>query len=141
MTTDCRFDVSRDSKSLTIFMGSTMENIDLADKETKIFLTDLELTSNAFAVSLVMREGLTNAVRHGHRFDINKTIQYSIKLEENTLIMEIEDQGEGFDWKNRRNVQPGADEDHGRGLPIIKNYFTDYKYNEKGNRVVLTKKL
>ncbi len=141
MTTDCRFDVSRGLNSMVIHLGSSMGNIDLANKETKSFLKDLELISNTFAVSLVMREGLTNAVKHAHGFDLNKTIKYTLRVQDENLIMEIEDQGDGFNWREVLKRLPETNIDHGRGLPIIKKYFTSLSFNEKGNKVILTKKI
>ncbi len=141
MASDCKFDVSRGLNSIVIYLGSSMGNIDLADKETKKFLKDLGLISDTFAVSLVMREGLTNAVKHGHNYDPNKIIKYSLSVQNKNLIMEIEDQGGGFNWRDVQQRLPETSRDHGRGLPIIKKYFTDYSFNEKGNKVILIKKI
>jgi serine/threonine-protein kinase RsbW len=141
MASDCRFDVSRGLNSMVIYLGSSIGNIDLADKETRTFLKDLGLMSYTFPVSLVMREGLTNAVKHGHGCDLNKTIRYSLSVQDENLIMEIEDQGDGFNWREVQKRIPQTDKDHGRGIPIIKKYFSDYSYNEKGNKVILTKKI
>jgi serine/threonine-protein kinase RsbW len=141
MTTDCRFDVSHGLNIMVIYLGSSMGNIDLADKETRKFLKDLGLMLDTFAVSLVMREGLTNAIKHGHGCDINKIIKYSLSVQDENLIMEIEDQGAGFNWREAQKKLPETDRDHGRGFTIIKKYFTDYSYNERGNKLILTKKI
>jgi len=74
-----------------------MENIDKADTESRIFLKKNKLQSEIFSVCLCMREGLTNAVRHGHQNNVSKIITYSLIRNGNRLIMEIEDEGEAYD--------------------------------------------
>ncbi len=138
MTDPDKFDVLHKSDRLTIFFSSTMENIDRVDTETKKFLTENGLQSKEFAICLGMREGLTNAIRHGHHFDQTKTVVYSLIIKDSRLIMEIEDEGEGFDWRAVQEKEPGINSDHGRGISIIRNYFNEYMYNDKGNKIVLT---
>ena len=133
------FHINRKKDLLQISFPSTMENIDLADKETRKFLTDHDLPSEVFSVCLCMREGLTNAVRHGNRDDASKTVQYSLALSGNRLIMEISDEGEGFDWKRIGEKEPLFASDHGRGLVIIRRYFSSYRFNARGNKLTMVK--
>jgi|APIni6443716594_1056825.scaffolds.fasta_scaffold788855_1 serine/threonine-protein kinase RsbW len=135
------FKVSRKADEMTIFLYSTMENIDKADHETRIFLNENELQSEAFSVCLCLREGLINAVTHGHKNDSSKIVRYSLKRTDWKLIMEIEDEGEGFEWKSVEKREPVFESDHGRGLAIMRKYFTRYEHNEKGNKILLVKYL
>jgi len=135
------FIISRKADEMTIFLNSTMENIDKADYETRIFLNENGLQSEAFSVCLCLREGLTNAVAHGHKNDSSKIVRYSLKRTDQKLIMEIEDEGEGFEWKGVEQREPAFESDHGRGLAIIRKYFTMYEHNEKGNKILLVKYL
>ncbi|RJP82024.1 MAG: ATP-binding protein [Desulfobacteraceae bacterium] len=135
------FCITREAGLLKISFHSTMENIDRADQESRIFLKNNGLQSEIFSVCLCMREGLTNAVRHGHKNDPSKIVKYSLARTGNRLIMEIEDEGDGFDWKRVRKRKPAFESDHGRGLMIIQNYFSTYLFNEKGNKLTLEKVL
>ncbi len=141
MTSKPVYTVNKKLNSLFISFASSMEEIEKVDQETRDFLKNNKLSSEIFSVSLVMREGLTNAVRHGHLYNPQKIISYSLKFQDNVLIMEIEDQGEGFDWKAAQNQEMELSADHGRGLPIMNQYFTEYRYNEKGNKLTLIKNL
>ncbi len=135
------FHISRQSDRLTILLSSAMMNIDKVDYETKRFLEGNGLASESFAVCLGMREGLTNAIKHGNSFNRNKTVAYSLLLEKVRLVITIEDQGGGFDWKMiQKRILP-IDSDHGRGIAIIQKYFDEYTYNAKGNKLVLVKYL
>ncbi len=123
---------------LTMTFASTLENIDLADEETRQFLTERGLETAIFAVCLSMREGMTNAVKHGHGSDAAKSVCYSLLVRENHLMVEIEDEGPGFDWRAAQEKQPAVDCDHGRGLAIIRRYSHNFWYNEKGNKLFFT---
>ena len=54
--------------------------------------------------------------------------------------MEIEDEGDGFDWRTAVDRQPSMDADHGRGIIIMQRYASECRYNEKGNRLTLVKR-
>lgn len=99
--------------------------------------------SHLFAIQLVMREGLTNAVRHGNCLNPSKTVRCSVDMKADLMLhMEIEDQGKGFNWKKEQQCRD-MDEtaDHGRGLMIMEQYFSRYWYNESGNKLLLEKSI
>ncbi|MEO1236188.1 MAG: ATP-binding protein [Planctomycetota bacterium] len=96
-----------------------------------------------FAIRLALDEALTNAVRHGNASDPNKTVQVEFGVAGDELTVSIEDEGPGF---NPDDVpDPTAEENlnrpHGRGVMLMKAYMTDVHYNDRGNRVTLTKRL
>lgn len=144
MTNPLTFDVIRKPSALTIYFSSTMGNIDNVDTEVKKLLGEKGLNRHSFAIRVVMREGLTNSVRHAHNYNPEKIIRFEVKIENSTLTMTIEDQGEGFDWRSyRRSINPDSGiskpQDHGRGFPIMEDYVDEYWYNEKGNILILKK--
>jgi len=150
------FNILETPESITITFSSTMENIDRTCDETIRFLMNFfkglncpegadrykYLKNHLFSIQLVMREGLTNAVRHGNCLNARKTVKCSVQMNQNQVLrMEIEDQGEGFDWKKEqlREVDTTGSAEHGRGLLIMEQYFSRYWYNDIGNRLVLEK--
>lgn len=140
------FDVHRNKDSLDIVLSSNMAFIDKADALVKKLMKDHGLDQHSFAVRVVMREGLTNSVRHAHSHDPEKLIRFKLTIENNKLTMTIEDQGEGFDWRNvlagaSRETPEGSLKDHGRGFLIMDDYFDTWAYNEKGNVLTLEKNI
>ncbi|NVM20942.1 MAG: ATP-binding protein [Desulfobacterales bacterium] len=135
------FKASRRPNGLDISLSSTLENIDRADKNTKGFLHGMGLEAEAFAIRVAMREGILNAIRHGSCGDRNRIIRYSLRLENNSLIMEIEDEGSGFDWRTSLENKHLSNSGSGRGLSIMKAYFADVTFNDKGNKLILRKKI
>ena len=141
MTPDERFDILRDPSALSITFSSTLENIDRADRLTQEFLEERGMAHHSFAMRLVLREGLTNAVIHAHKKDPSKLVKYGLRLDDGTLVMEIEDQGEGFDWASAGEEEHDITADHGRGMVIMTHYFNEFHYNPAGTKLTLIKRL
>ena len=72
-----------------------------------------------------------------------RTTHINIDLRDNTLMVTITDQGKGFD--TTKLPDPTDTEHllklHGRGIFITRMYFSEIKYNQKGNEVTLIKRL
>lgn len=135
------FNLSKTSAGIELSFSATLENIDRAAAETKCFLQELGMEEKFFNVLLCMREALLNAVMHGSGKDPGKIITYHLRKKPGSLIMEVEDGGEGFLWRKRLRTEPGSGVESGRGLTIMKKYATDIYYNQKGNRLTLIKKI
>ncbi len=138
------FEVVQTSDSINFHFSSTMKNIDeVCDRCTSYLVSKIEgVAKQLFAINLVMREGLTNAVRHGNAGNPEKKVKFLLMITQNQILkLIIEDEGDGFDWRNQKEEGPRDDEDHGRGIIIIDTYFTSYSYNEKGNILFLEKNL
>lgn len=135
------FKITRYESGMTIRLSSTFENIDRTAEAVVNFLSDMGVTEkkSLFATGIGLREGLTNAVRHGHLNNPSKVITLNMGLEKSHLTIEIEDSGRGFNWKEQEKKIACIKEDHGRGISIIKQYFTTYRYNEAGNKLTMTK--
>jgi len=75
------FDISKTLNTMKVTFSSTMKNVDKTCDESIVFFTDQikDVNQHLFAIQLVMREGLTNAVRHGNKFQIDKLAKSSIK--------------------------------------------------------------
>ncbi|GAB4268228.1 MAG: cyclic nucleotide-binding domain-containing protein [Candidatus Rifleibacteriota bacterium] len=115
------------------------------------------------ALNVVLIEMLINAIEHGNcgisydektkwlesGQDIFKLIQkkcedptiaarrvmLSYKIHSTFTTFEIEDEGEGFDWKDitRKAQNPNLMELHGRGITISKGITENLTFNSKGN--------
>ena len=131
------FQSSNTSKRLEIVFSAVLENVDRAAEETEKFLIAKGLENISFKIILGMREALVNAIIHGCGKVSRKMIRYDLQLEDDFLTITVEDQGNGFDWMSCLKADLPSMKDSGRGLSIMKKYFSDIKYNEKGNRLVL----
>lgn len=96
-----------------------------------------------FAIRLALEEALTNAMKHGNKMAPNKSVFVKSTVDNTTVTIEIEDEGDGFTLDALPD--PTADENlgraSGRGVLLIKSFMDSAEYNEKGNRLVMSKLL
>jgi serine/threonine-protein kinase RsbW len=94
-----------------------------------------------FAVRLALEEAVVNAIRHGNKLDPQKKILVSYLVEDARVTISVEDEGPGFDLDSVPDptAEENLEADHGRGILLMRVYMDQVVYNEKGNRVTLTK--
>jgi len=93
-----------------------------------------------FAVELLLREALTNAIVHGSREERSATIECEVRLVEGGIKIRVFDRGAGFDWRSRAAEARGPNEEGGRGLRILDLYANQVVFSEQGNQVELTRR-
>lgn len=138
------FNVRKTADSIDFTFSSTMGNIDdVCEQTTHYIQSKIQgIEAVLFSINLVIREGLTNAVRHGNQSDPGKMVRFLLTIVNNESIkLMIQDEGEGFDWRKQQAKDLPENADHGRGIMIIKSYFTHYSYNDKGNVLYLEKNI
>ena len=136
------FDVLQTDNSMSFVFSSTLRNIDNVCEQTTHYLRSRikGIEKQLFPINLVIREGLTNAVRHGNAGDPEKIVRFVLSITETEMLkLMIEDQGGGFDWRRQQAAGFPEDADHGRGITIMDTYFSHYFYNDKGNILYLEK--
>ncbi|MBS0190481.1 MAG: ATP-binding protein [Phycisphaerales bacterium] len=94
--------------------------------------------ASLFAVRLAFQEAIANAFNHGHRNlppDTPARVEYRVSPAE--VVIVIEDQGPGFqtDAVADCTLDENLEVPRGRGVMLIRNYMTEVRYNEKGNRI------
>ncbi len=119
-------------------MPSTLANIDEADDKIASFLKARQLAVDQFAVRILLREALLNAVVHGGGKDPAKLVHMSIEIDDRGVTIVVEDPGTGFAWCNRSKHHEVL-ADGGRGLPIMELYSDEMSFNESGNRLTMRK--
>lgn len=97
-------------------------------KDLKI---ETDLLSN---IKLCFYESVTNAIKHGNKFDATKKINIKRELKDNSLIFYIRDEGQGFDIEKVENPLEDANikKPCGRGVFFLKHFCQNTIYcNEK----------
>ncbi|MEM9883166.1 MAG: ATP-binding protein [Planctomycetota bacterium] len=94
-----------------------------------------------FAIRLALDEALTNAVRHGNGSDPTKHVTVTYAADAERITITVEDQGPGFAPADLPDptAEENLDRPHGRGVMLMRAYMTEVTYNDRGNRVTLTK--
>jgi anti-sigma regulatory factor (Ser/Thr protein kinase) len=94
---------------------------------------------DSFAVELLLRESLNNAVIHGCLKNPRLSFSCSLLISGQEIIIEVSDDGAGFDWRKKPEVIPASSDETGRGLHIYAFYADSIEFNDAGNRVRLTR--
>ena len=98
-------------------------------------------TRDVYGIHLALEEALVNAIRHGNRSDPSKDVGLRLYLPDDSLRIEIEDEGAGFD--PGKLPDPTEDEfldrPNGRGVLLIRTFMTRVNYLGRGNLCVMEK--
>jgi serine/threonine-protein kinase RsbW len=94
-----------------------------------------------FSVRLSLEEAITNALKHGNKYDPTKVVEVTWEVDGERVLATVEDEGDGFDPASIPDPlsEEGLARASGRGLLLMKHYLTWLRYNERGNRVTLCK--
>jgi serine/threonine-protein kinase RsbW len=105
------------------------------------------------ALGAAAREAVTNAGRHGNRGDPSKRIRIDARIGEDAAALSVEDEGPGFDHARllqagrERGAVTAARQRHregrmgGLGIVMMLRCCDRVEYNDRGNRITLTKRL
>jgi serine/threonine-protein kinase RsbW len=92
-----------------------------------------------FGIRLSLEEAIVNAIRHGNRNDPAKTVRIRYQLDELQFLIEIQDEGPGFDPEAVPDplAPQNLERPGGRGVFLMRHYMTWVAYNERGNCVTM----
>lgn len=88
-----------------------------------------------FGVRLALEEALINAIKHGNQRDPSKHVRVSYTVNTLHVLIEIEDEGPGFDPEGVPDpTSPeNLDRPSGRGVLLMRAYMTECDFLERGN--------
>ena len=141
------YQIYQDNVHLEGSFSSTLENVDKFCVQARPLHNTLGRNDVSFAIELLLREVLNNAVLHGNKSNPEMVISCSFSLKERCVDINVTDEGQGFEWKTclaelARRTQIVSDDGllptSGYGLCLLKEYATHFLYNEKGNHISLT---
>ena len=80
-----------------------------------------------FGIRLAIEEAIINAIKHGNKLDPSKFVEVRYTIDEEHFLVEIEDEGPGFDPENVPDpTSPeNIERPSGRGLLLMKAYMTE----------------
>ena len=132
-----------DGNALYLDFPAQVENIEHMCARAKEFLVSKNITTESFAILLVVREMVNNAVIHGSQLNPHMQVRVVLTLDEHGVLhIQIQDQGNGFDWQSRLQSEvPDSEGCSGRGIRIVQCYADACTYNPSGNIVQIQKKV
>ena len=104
--------------------------------ELEEFIVELAMKSNLRddklnSLALSFSEAASNSVVHGNKFDKNKKIKITVRVNEKKMIVTIKDQGKGFNISSVPDPTKPENilKDSGRGIHIMRSFLDDLRYN------------
>lgn len=129
----------RQAQQITLEFSSSLPHVDQATRACLSFAQQVGTGCPLFDLELVLREGLTNAAKHGNRLHPARRVQCMMEVSPQALRITIADEGEGFAWKAQQEHIAEVDIPSGRGLWLMQLYGFDVTYNARGNVLILTR--
>jgi serine/threonine-protein kinase RsbW len=118
-------------------IASQLGAVDECCRDVEAMLGHEGLGSQTFAVGLMLREALNNAVVHGNHQDPAKSVRVEVFCGRRWITLRVRDQGRGFDWKSQELHRPRETATCGRGLSIYHLFAERVKFNAAGNEIAL----
>lgn len=119
----------------SLVLQSNLEELTQLDHFLATLFEELQLDNeDQERIRLGMHEGVSNAIRHGNRFDPDKKVKICMLHLGTQIEFEIIDQGEGFE---EEQVDDPLDpmnllKDSGRGIFLMRSYADEVVYEQGG---------
>ena len=119
---------------------SDVQNLRLIEKLIDELQFELDLSDESYGNVLVATiEATNNAIIHGNKSDPNKLVVLKIEKDQNELVVNIKDQGPGFD--HNTVPDPTAPENiekiNGRGIFLMERLSDEICFSDEGRNVEL----
>ena len=90
-------------------------------------------------ILIAMTEGVNNAIVHGNKLDINKSVSVEYEKRGKDLFFRISDEGAGFDYENLPDpTSPeNLERPNGRGVFLMRNLADECLFEENGRIIEL----
>jgi serine/threonine-protein kinase RsbW len=64
-----------------------------------------------------------------------------VRIKGRRLLIAVEDDGQGFDWRTAWSNPAPPSDCSGRGIEILRKYSNGVHYNDRGNAMTIIKRL
>lgn len=128
-------------------LSSRFENIEMVQHLCSKLLEGREVPEETrHWILMAVREAVANAIKHGNRQDLSKSVHVEMDVVADTLAIGIRDEGEGFDPEAVGD--PLAPENRlktsGRGIFYMRTFMDDVRFRrhpDGGMEIILKKSL
>jgi serine/threonine-protein kinase RsbW len=125
-----------------IYKGSVCSDLDtiksFIDKTVQILNGIISDRDLMFDIRVILNELIVNGALHGNECMSSKTVSLTLRMSEDKLMIEVEDEGRGINY-NLKEYNPSDLKSWGRGLVLV-NGLSDELYVDR-NRVVSIKRI
>ncbi|MFY9152229.1 MAG: ATP-binding protein [Prolixibacteraceae bacterium] len=123
-----------------ISISSQLRNIERVREFLLLLFDDCGINKTYFnRVFLGLSEAVCNSIIHGNGLRADKVVNINAECSENTLVFEVQDEGDGFFWdqvSDPLSVE-NIKKEHGRGILLLKNMADEVEFKDGGRKVLI----
>jgi len=124
----------------TLKIVSKIENLRKVEKLVDELSTEYNISADVYGNILIAAlEAANNAILHGNKLDESKNVEITVEIDEQKLRIVIDDEGNGFDYKNVPDpTSPENIENvNGRGIFLMEKLSDKIEFKRNGATVEL----
>ena len=133
--------INEDSGTIErVVLKTSFDSLRIAEEIIEKVSNEQKLPEDSFGnVLIAVTEALNNAIIHGNKHDLEKSVTLEVYDTGDAISFSIIDEGRGFDFNNLPD--PTAPEnllkDSGRGVFLMKNLADEVEFQNTGSTVNL----
>lgn len=132
------YNISRTDEVLTIKTSSQLENIDRVVDEVAHFVASMGAYNSASLIQVV-RELLLNAMEHGNKNSIEKSVEVEVtQLDKNRISLQVKDEGEGISselFPVKKELD--SESERSRGLALINSLVDEFRVADDSRSLIV----
>jgi len=139
--------MTRITNEIEVIISSALDNLDLIQTLTDCITGSMRFDEDsAHWIGMSVRESVTNAIQHGNKLDLSKTVDIRFEVMQDKLSISVRDQGNGF---KADEIPNPLDADNllkpsGRGIFYIRTFMDEVEFrslSQGGMEVHMVKKV
>lgn len=126
---------------ISISIPSLSENIRIVESFIDNAKEKFDLNDDIYGnIMIAVTESVNNAIIHGNKSNKDKNVFLTLNMEDNTIVFNISDEGNGFDYNSLPDpTAPGnIDKPGGRGIFLMKALSDELSFENDGKKVKLS---
>ena len=139
--------MTRINNEIEVIISSALDNLDLIQTLTDCITSYMSFDEDsAHWIGMSVRESVTNAIQHGNKLDLNKTVDIRFEVTPDQLSIWVKDQGNGFKADEIPNPLDAENllKPSGRGIFYIRTFMDEVEFrslSQGGTEVHMVKKV
>ena len=135
------------ANEIEVIISSALDNLDLIQTLTDCITNFMSFDEDsAHWIGMSVRESVTNAIQHGNKLDLSKTVDIRFEVMPDKLSISVKDQGNGFKADDIPNPLDAENllKPSGRGIFYIRTFMDEVEFrllSHGGTEVYMVKKI
>ena len=135
------------ANEIEVIISSALDNLDLIQTLTDCITNFMSFDEDsAHWIGMSVRESVTNAIQHGNKLDLSKTVDIRFEVMPDRLSISVKDQGNGFKADDIPNPldADNLQKPSGRGIFYIRTFMDEVEFrslSQGGMEVYMVKKV